>query len=152
MNTTHVGHQSEVWKDNCVEWFVRPGKGPDIPYFNFEFNCLGYILLACGRGREKRQPVPIEEIARIEVRTTHHEPVVDETEGIKEWFLEAAIPVSILLDRAEGERPAAGVVWQGNFNKCTQETPVPHWGTWNPVETEHPDFHRPEFFGDILFV
>ncbi|HPH75320.1 MAG TPA: carbohydrate-binding family 9-like protein, partial [Bacteroidales bacterium] len=27
-----------------------------------------------------------------------------------------------------------------------------HFVTWNPVGTEKPDYHRPEFFGILKFV
>ncbi|MBT5542155.1 MAG: hypothetical protein HOK34_04920, partial [Gammaproteobacteria bacterium] len=30
-------------------------------------------------------------------------------------------------------------------------TQKPHYLTWNPVETSNPDFHRPEFFGKLIF-
>jgi len=28
----------------------------------------------------------------------------------------------------------------------------PHYVTWNPVGTEQPDYHRPEYFGELKFI
>jgi hypothetical protein len=40
---------------------------------------------------------------------------------------------------------------RANFYKCGDGTSVPHYLSWNQVITETPDFHRPEFFGEISF-
>ena len=39
---------------------------------------------------------------------------------------------------------------RGNFYKCGDKTAHPHFVSWNPVGTPSPDFHRPEFFGELL--
>ncbi|WP_414481477.1 carbohydrate-binding family 9-like protein [Caldicoprobacter sp.] len=39
---------------------------------------------------------------------------------------------------------------KANFYKCGDKTKYPHWGCWNRIDTPHPDFHRPEFFGDLI--
>jgi hypothetical protein len=44
-----------------------------------------------------------------------------------------------------------GLKATANFYKCGDGTPEPHFVTWNPVGTENPDYHRPEFFGKVLF-
>ncbi|MFR4039417.1 MAG: carbohydrate-binding family 9-like protein, partial [Butyricimonas faecalis] len=38
-----------------------------------------------------------------------------------------------------------------NIHKCGNKLPHPHFVTWNPIPTEKPDFHRPEFFGTLIF-
>ena len=38
-----------------------------------------------------------------------------------------------------------------NFYKCGDETQKPHYLSWNPVKTSKPDFHRPEYFGKLIF-
>ncbi len=48
-------------------------------------------------------------------------------------------------DISPGHRAAA------NFYKCGDETAVPHYGAWSPIDTPQPDFHRPEFFGEVVF-
>ena len=41
----------------------------------------------------------------------------------------------------------AGQRVRANFYKCGDETPEPHFLSWNPIDTPKPDFHLPEFFG-----
>jgi hypothetical protein len=152
LHATHVGHQSEVWQDNCVEWFFRPGVPEGIPYLNFEFNCLGYLLLGCGPAREGRERVPLEQIDQVWIRAPYSEPIIDDSPGPKDWTLEAAIPHSVVLAATGVEAPRPGTIWKGNFNKCSQSTQPSHYGSWNPIESPHPDFHRPECFGDLVFA
>lgn len=39
----------------------------------------------------------------------------------------------------------------GNFCKCADETAYPHYLTWNPIDLPQPNYHCPEFFGEIRF-
>ena len=36
--------------------------------------------------------------------------------------------------------------------KCGDELPHPHFRSWKSIETEKPDFHRPEFFAEVAFA
>ena len=36
------------------------------------------------------------------------------------------------------------------FYKCGDKTAHPHFLSWNPVGTPAPDFHRPDFFGELI--
>lgn len=38
-----------------------------------------------------------------------------------------------------------------NFYKCGDATTEPHYLSWNSIETDNPDFHRPDFFGKVFF-
>ncbi len=40
---------------------------------------------------------------------------------------------------------------KANFYKCGDELQTPHFLSWNPIEIEKPDFHRPDFFGTLRF-
>jgi hypothetical protein len=44
-----------------------------------------------------------------------------------------------------------GMTATGNVYKCGDNLPVPHFISWNPITTENPDFHRPDFFGQMKF-
>ena len=68
--------------------------------------------------------------------------------GMFEWELFLKIPFTLL-----------GVDYKhlpekllANFYKCADATSMPHYVTWNPVLTDKPDFHRPEFFGELIFM
>jgi hypothetical protein len=36
-----------------------------------------------------------------------------------------------------------------NFYKCGDETPEPHFLSWNPIDLPKPNFHVPQFFGQL---
>ena len=56
-----------------------------------------------------------------------------------------------VLDKLFGKVDyVSGYTFKGNFYKCGDETDYPHFGMWNPVGTEKPDFHRPEYFGELI--
>jgi hypothetical protein len=151
IHATHTSHQSEVWKDNCVEMFVSPSSDLSIGYFNFEFNCLGAILLAYGPGREGRKSIPFADIQSIQIASTFSEPLDLEAETPTAWFLEAAIPFELFWKHSGVKPPQSGTVWRANFNKCAEEVKEPHWATWAPVRTPQPDFHQSGFFGEVAF-
>ena len=56
------------------------------------------------------------------------------------------IPLEILGIEYNGKP----VSMRGKFNKCAEATSQPHYLSWAPIKTPAPDFHRPEFFGDII--
>jgi Carbohydrate-binding family 9 len=151
IHATRTKHLSQVWKDNCVEFFVSPSHDLTKPYFNFEFNALGFIQLSSRFMAPDREKVAIEDIETIECKTKIKEPVIDQDETIKEWYLEAAIPFSLIKKYADVERPGPGTVWRANFNKCAEDTKEPHWATWAPIDSPTPSFHKPEFFGQLVF-
>jgi hypothetical protein len=35
---------------------------------------------------------------------------------------------------------------------CADATSHPHWLSWSPANLSEPDFHRPEFFGTLVFA
>ncbi len=60
-----------------------------------------------------------------------------------------AIPISIYsLSKFDS---LGGRSVKANFYKCGDELPEPHYLSWNPINLEKPNFHTPDFFGDIYF-
>jgi len=142
---------SPVCKDSCVEFFVSPNsKG----YFNFEVNCIGTIHLKFGPDRHNRIPVSKELINLIEINTTLKKaiPIENSIEFDSEYTVAYKIPFLLFNQVAKIDRPSSGTVWKANFYKCGDETKEPSWGCWNKVLTEQPDFHRPEYFGNLTFA
>ena len=121
----------------------------EINYYNFEFNCIGTIHLGWGPGRHNRKFVDPTIINKIEVRSSLGNQVLAEKSGKFKWEIMIRIPLECL---AFTSLPTLkGLKTKGNFYKCGDETPEPHFVTWNPIKTENPDYHRPEYFGDIYF-
>jgi len=40
---------------------------------------------------------------------------------------------------------------KANFYKCGDNMKTPHYLSWNPIGTERPNFHTPDYFGTIVF-
>jgi hypothetical protein len=132
-----------VYKDTCVEFFI--GIGADPKYYNFEFNCIGTCLAAYGADRNDRvflsKPL-IEEIK--------HLSSFKQSNGLIHWELNLTIPRKVFC--YHDIVSFKGLTGKANFYKCGDDLPVPHFLSWNLVETEEPDFHQSGFFGDIEFV
>ena len=136
---------SPVWQDSCVEFFVQvPG---ETEYYNFEFNCIGTALASRRQSREICTHFSPEKMACIErYASAGHKPF-QEMQGIFAWELLVSIPFDLIGVNPESlpEKLYA------NFYKCADNSSLPHYLSWSPIETENPDFHRPEFFGEIYF-
>lgn len=137
-----------VANDSCVEFFFDPlGDGN---YYNFEFSCIGVTHLAYGPGRKNRtfiNPVIIEE--EIKVKSSLGSLTFAEQTGDYTWEMTIVIPASSLTQNSGIQ--LKGLSTKANFYKCGNKTAEAHYVSWNPVGTEKPDFHRPEYFGRLNF-
>lgn len=134
-----------VWQDSCVEFFVedKDGKG----YRNFEINCIGTLLSA----HQERKGINTEMISHSDADKIIRYPSVTkepftEIDGIHEWKLTVGIPWNFLGYETIPESIKA------NFYKCADGSKWPHYLCWSPIATQEPDFHRPEFFGKLIFL
>ena len=137
----------EVWKDSCVEFFLTPAN--DGVYYNFEFNCIGTCLLAAGASRNGREAAPTNIVSSIRRQTSLGRHPFAERKAETEWDLSVIIPYTCLFKHPDFS--PAGKTIRANFYKCGDNLTVPHFLSWNPIKTENPDFHRPEFFGTLNF-
>jgi hypothetical protein len=136
----------QVYKDSCVEFFISANDGQ---YYNFEFNGIGTTHLAYGSGRNNRKFVPPEMVEKIEIESSLGNKPFGEKSGNFEWEMMIRIPVSCFA--FSHFNTFSGLKARGNFYKCGDETSQPHYITWNPIKTDQPDYHRPEFFGRLDF-
>lgn len=139
---------SATHKDSCVEFFLDPEQNGN--YYNFEFNCIGTTHLAYGPNRSNRQfidPVLIED--KIQIESSLGNLPFDEKTGKHSWEMTIIIPAEILLH--ENDMKLKGLKANANFYKCGDKTSKPHYLSWNPVGTENPDFHQPDYFGNLIF-
>ena len=137
--------------DSCAEFFLQPGQQPGVGYFNFEINCVGAMLLAHGTGRHGRVFLPSHVAQQVRIRHSMPGPTKQRAPGDDSWHIEATVPLRALADYAKVPLPSSGAEWQGNFYRCADDSSNPQWSCWNLIEIETPDFHRPEFFGRLLF-
>jgi hypothetical protein len=137
-----------VCEDSCVEFFVSPED--DGVYYNLEFNGIGTCLLGTGTRRENSTKANPGVIAKIRRITSVGEKPVSEKKGKFDWTITVAIPLEIFF--LHDIKKLKGKSFRANFYKCGDKLTVPHYVTWNPVGTEKPDYHRPEYFGVLKFV
>ena len=135
-----------VWEDSCCEFFVADPSGEK--YYNFEMNCIGTVLNASGAGRENRLRRSPEEMKKIIRFSSLEHKQLEEADRIFEWQTAIIIPFEMI--GADPENLPETL--RANFYKCGDKTAHPHFLSWNPILTEKPDFHRPDFFGEIKLM
>lgn len=133
---------SAVYEDSCLEFFLQKQKGG--PYINMETNSAGTILCAIGKNRFDRvflcdKGFPLPAVSAF----------AGEDEKGRFWGVEIAIPEK-LIAAVFGCGTEPGTAFRGNFYKCGDKTPLPHYGCWSPIRTATPDFHLEEFFGELV--
>ena len=133
-------YNDPVYKDSCLEFFVSFNKNSP-KYMNFEMNSRGAFLAAVRTDRKNK--TPIHELVSVL-------PEVKPIKGDGFWGAEAFFTLDFIKQAFGVSRFCRGDVIKGNFYKCGDETPQPHFGMWSPVCTETPDFHRPEYFGELI--
>lgn len=140
--------QEHIWEDACVECFIMPfGDGF---YYNIECNCTGKLLVAVGKDRHERKQAPAEVMQGIDRWASLGTEPFDTRQQATKWELALRLPLStFFLHKLES---FDGLTATGNFYKCGDCLPVPHFISWNQIKTENPDFHRPEFFGQMKFA
>ncbi len=142
---THTQVNDLVYKDSCVEFFVSFDNGAN--YYNLEFNCLGTPYGAYGAGNPGRAELPVDVVNQIKVSTFINDV---EIEGVTEWEISLDIPFSVFI--YENVTSLKSTACKANFYKCGDETPEPHYLSWNNILSSRPNFHVPEFFGSIKFM
>ncbi len=137
-----------VCEDSCVEFFVSPVCGGI--YYNFEFNCIGTCRVGVGTSRSDNLLIDTRIINKIRRVSTLGDKPFTEKKGSFKWELIAVVPLEIFIKHNINE--LQNKMFQANFYKCGDKLSKPHYLSWNRVETPNPDFHCPEFFGEIVFT
>ncbi len=136
----YTDYMDPVYTDSCLEFFADwTGDGR---YINMEMNANGALLSCVGPDRHDRTPVRALAGDIFPVRAEV---------GESSWSVTAEIPLSLLASILGCPLTVeSGFAFRGNFYKCGDETASVHYGMWSPVGTEKPDFHRPEYFGELV--
>lgn len=136
----HAQPLSMVCEDSCMEFFFRPEEN-DLRYFNIEMNPLGftYIGLAYDRWQSCRLAPPTEE--ELMQKTCRR---LDDG-----WEVFYTVPVKFIQVFFPGYALTKGKKLYGNFYKCGDLTPRPHYLSWNPMTCTQPEFHRICDFGEM---
>lgn len=135
-----------VWTDSCVEFFMSFDESH---YYNAEFSCIGKALLGYRQGKEKSSHAENNILQSIKRYPSLDNKPFDKKQGDFKWNLLVVIPVTAYWQ--SGLKSFDGVKAKANFYKCGDNLTIPHFLSWNPIHTEKPNFHVPQFFGEISF-
>lgn len=133
-----------VYRDSCVEFFIS---FDTVNYYNLEFNCLGTALVGYGTTDKSKRGLLQKEV--IEQIKTH--AVIKSESGVAiTWQLLLNIPLNLF--ETSGIHTLSDVQCTGNFFKCGDDLPTPHFVAWNNIDYPTPNFHLPQFFGNLHFL
>ncbi len=134
---------SNVWEDSCCEFFCAfDNKG----YYNLETNCIGTQLLGWGPKGDRKHAADSVIHSITKHSTLGSEPLKAQS-GNFDYQITMMIPATAFFAHQMSFKE--GTRFRANFYKCGDKTPVPHFLSWNPIDIPKPDFHRPDFFGEI---
>jgi len=138
----YIRPNENVWEDSCVEFFISFDNRET--YYNVEFNVLGVGLVGYGTSvKSDRNRLSAEEILQINAFSS-----VQTIDGKKSWQQILQIPFSVFMVNAEDLK---GKQAHANFYKCGDALPNPHFIAWNDIDNPTPNFHLPQFFGEVSF-
>ena len=134
------GPLERVCNDSCLEFFLRPTEA--LHYLNFEFNPNASLYLGFRTGRANAvRLIPEKYLEEFNAKTART------ADG---WELIYQIPFAFIQLFFPQWEAKAGMKMYGNFYKCGDETPNPHYRAWNPIDSATPEFHRPQDFGALI--
>lgn len=141
LRAVEKAHNAPVYRDSCMEMFLQPDPEGDSRYINFEVNPNGAVYCAVNTPEGESRTLPTETIDSFR-------PVA--RIGEDRWEVWLTIPAAVLQEVFPGYVHGEDTRIRGNFYKCGDLTAYPHFGCWQPISWPEPDFHRPEFFCDII--
>ena len=137
-----------VWEDSCCEFFSQlPG---DDFYYNMECNCTGRLLIGCGPVREGRHLAPASVLDKVQRWSSLGSDDIALIEGDFSWNMVLIIPKNAWFQ--SNVQSFDGMKMKANIYKCGDKLSQPHFLSWNKIDIETPDFHRPDFFGEMRMI
>ena len=134
---------SAVAQDSCVEFFMQ--LPDDAAYWNFEFNCIGTVNASHRVERSNPVRLTVDEIATIGRNASCGTAPFEERSGIHRWTLTVRIPFDLVgIDKSNIPSHI-----KANVYKCGSKTSHPHYVSWAPIDSTHPDFHVKSSFAQM---
>lgn len=134
---------SSIWEDSCVEFFISFDNGTS--YYNIEFNCIGTGLIGYGKSKTHRDLLDAAVVNQVKTLSN----ITSEKGKKVSWELTMMIPLSVFEHTPLST--LAKTNCRANFYKCGDLLPEPHFIAWSNIESEKPNFHLPDYFGQLVF-
>lgn len=141
-------YNDPVCNDSAMEIFLAfPEKGEplsnDVMYINFEINSNAALYAAYGKGRKGRKHMP-----ESYLETADCKAVISENE----WKLSVLFPEEFLKKECGIEELNEKTEFYCNFYKIAESPEIIHFGAFNKIDNETPNFHLPVFFAKASIV
>lgn len=136
-----------VYKESCCEFFCM--ELGDSLYYNIESNCLGSILMQCGSSRNSRTTSAADNLKQIDRWASLGRSSVDTIPSQTHWELALVVPLTAFWRHSYGTLD--GKTFLVNVYNCVGSGDDRQYVTWQPVVSDAPDFHRPEYFRPVHF-
>lgn len=134
-----TGVLDSVCDDSCLEFFLQPTE--TMSYINVEMNPNCAVFLGFGSCLENL----------IRLIPEDWDPLKSSAQiGEGQWSVIFQVPFSMIRQFYPTFEAKSGVQMKGNFYKCGDLTPNPHFMSWNDVTCKEPAFHVPEYFGTLI--
>ena len=142
-----AGDNGKVWEDSCCEFFSIPAG--DGVYYNIECNCAGQMLIGGGAERKNRERAAKEVLDTVKRWSSLGREPFAEKAAPASWQMVMVIPASAFFKHHIGS--FTGKTIRANFYKCGDRLKQQHYLSWNPIDLPRPNFHCPDFFGELTF-
>ncbi len=134
-------HLAPVHLDSCIEWFANFAPEKTDRYFNFEINAAGAMNAAFRKNRGECTPLTADEIDLFNIKTE----IFDDC-----WTGEYKIPFSFIASKIDGYELAKNKRIKTNLYKCGEKTEYEHYISYFHIPLEKPEFHCPQYFGEMI--
>lgn len=138
--------QGRVHTDSSVELYISFGGDY---YYNLGASCIGKIRFGYHQDENQVQYAEDHIMSTIKRYSTLGDEPFNRKYGCFKWILLLVIPRTAFWK--SGIDNFMGIQASGNFSKRGDELSQPHYLSWKPVRYERPNFHLPEFFGNMHF-
>lgn len=137
-----VYHENEepVYMDSAVEAFFSFGEDYK-KYMNLEVNSYGAMLANFGVKGDRTKIASISKaLVEIEAKMAG-----------KDWSVTLYIPERMISDLfGPGESPSHG--FRFNLYKICSTKGREHYASFAPIDSDYPDFHRPDCFAEAILA
>lgn len=128
------GRRDELWERDVAEAFLQPDPSNPRFYKEFEVSPNGMWI-----------DLDIFPGGRSDLKSGMRRSVFRDDKA-QTWAAELAIPIKALTADFDPER-----VWRVNFFRVEGKDSRAYM-SWRPTNSEHPNFHVPEAFGELHFA
>ena len=130
----------EVSEDSCVEFFMNFDPEHSDYYINIEVNAIGKMYGAFRTDRYNFTMLTLDEVKGLNIQAAIEEG---------QWTVQYHISLELLQSKYPGFTLEKCKYIKGNMYQCGLCNQPEHYLSLFPVKCETPDYHRPEYFGEM---